>query len=117
VLVGDQYIGYTLGQVLMPFASSYKPALTAAGQIGAWLSLLVTLSFYVRKYIGNRRWRSFHYASFVAYVLALGHSIFIGTDTHLFVVKAMYLATTAAVMFLTFYRVFDARWQRQAATA
>jgi len=107
VLMGDRYLSFPLQAVLVPFASSYESVLVAAGQIGLWLSLFVSLSFLVRKRIGQRRWRSFHYVSFAAYWLVLVHAAILGTDSKLLPIKLLYLVTNAIVLFLTFYRVFD----------
>ena len=109
VLMGDRYLSFPLQAVLVPFASTYKPILVAGGQLGLWFSLFVSLSFLVRKRIGQRRWRQFHYVSFVAFWIALIHAILLGTDTQLLVVKLFYLATAAPVIFLTFFRIFGAR--------
>jgi DMSO/TMAO reductase YedYZ heme-binding membrane subunit len=105
VLMGDRYLSFPLNAVLVPFASEYKPTLVAIGQLALWLSLLVSLSFLVQKRIGRRAWRSLHYASFAAYGLALTHSIWLGSESHLLAVKAMYLVTAEIVVFLTAYRI------------
>jgi DMSO/TMAO reductase YedYZ heme-binding membrane subunit len=36
----------------------------------------------MRKWIGQRGWRRLHYASFLAFVLAVGHALVVGTDLH-----------------------------------
>ena len=83
VLMGDRYLSFPLQAVLVPFASTYKPILVAAGQLGLWFSLFVGLSFLVRKRIGQRQWRRFHYVSFVAFWIVFIHAIVLGTDTRL----------------------------------
>ena len=113
VLMGDRYLSFPLNAVLVPFASEYKPTLVAAGQLALWLSLLVSLSFLVQKRIGRRAWRSLHYVSFAVYGLALMHSIWLGSESHLLVVKAMYLLTAEAVIFLTAYRISSRSGQRR----
>jgi DMSO/TMAO reductase YedYZ heme-binding membrane subunit len=114
VLMGDRYLSFPLNAVLVPFASDYKPTLVATGQLALWLSLLVSLSFLVQKRIGRRAWRSLHYASFAAYGLALTHSIWLGSESHLLAAKAMYLITAEVVIFLTAYRIFSRSRQRRA---
>jgi DMSO/TMAO reductase YedYZ heme-binding membrane subunit len=114
VLMGDRYLSFPLSAILVPFAGSYKPTLVAAGQLALWLSLLVSLSFLVQKRIGRRAWRSLHYVSFAVYGLALMHSIWLGSESHLLVVKAMYLLTAEAVIFLTAYRISSRSGQRRA---
>ena len=113
VLMGDRYLSFPLTSVLIPFAGAYKPTLIAAGQLALWLSLLVSLSFLVQKRIGRRAWRSLHYVSFAVYGLALMHSIWLGSESHLLVVKAMYLLTAEAVIFLTAYRISSRSGQRR----
>ena len=114
VLMGDRYLSFPLNAVLVPFASEYKPTLVAMGQLALWLSLLVSLSFLVQKRIGWRAWRSLHYVSFAVYGLALMHSIWLGSESHLLAVKAMYLVTAEVVIFLTAYRISSRSRQRQA---
>jgi predicted ferric reductase len=114
VLMGDRYLSFPLGAVLMPFASEYKPTLVAMGQLALWLSLLVSLSFLVQKRIGRRAWRSLHYVSFAVYGLALVHSIWLGSESHLLAVKIMYLLTAEVVIFLTAYRISSRSGQRRA---
>ncbi|MCA9869683.1 MAG: hypothetical protein KC487_04800, partial [Anaerolineae bacterium] len=97
---------------LVPFASTYKPVLVAAGQIGLWLSVLVVASFYVRKQIGQKRWRTLHYTSFVAFWIVLLHSVLIGSESGHPLLAATYVVTAGSVLFLTFYRIFG-RDQKQ----
>lgn len=116
VLMGDTYLSFPLAAVLVPFASTYKPALVAAGQIGLWLSLIAGLSYPVRRQLGQRRWRQLHYLSFAAYLVALLHAAFLGTTSQYLTVQVMYVLTAAPVLFLTFYRLFGSR-QTRAQTA
>ena len=106
VLLGDHYIGYTLPQIIFPFASaSYRPLWVGLGQIGLYLLALVTFSFYVRRWIGARAWRAIHFLSFLVFALALAHSVFSGTDSSLLWVSWMYAGTGVSVLALTFYRI------------
>ena len=106
ILLGDQYIGYTLGQLLIPFASSdYRPLWVGLGQVGLYLGLPVTFAFYVRQRIGYRTWRLLHYASFGVYLLTGAHGILAGTDSSTLLVRGMYLVTGGSIYFLTIYRI------------
>lgn len=107
VLLGDQYIGYNLAQVLIPFASaSYLPLWVGLGQVALYLMIVVTLSFYVRRWIGARTWRTLHYLSFLVFALALAHGIFSGTDSSTPWVAAMYLGSAVSLLAMTIYRIF-----------
>jgi predicted ferric reductase len=110
VLLGDSYMGYTLAQVLTPFASSaYRPMWVGLGQIGLYGMALVGLSFYVRGVIGRRLWRAVHFLSFVVFVLALVHGLWSGTDSTATWARAIYWTSGASLLFLAIYRLLAAR--------
>ncbi len=120
ILMGDKYISYSLAQVLVPFTSTgYKPAWVGLGQIGFYLFAIVNFSFYVRKRLGHRTWRTIHYLSFLMFVLALLHGILAGTDTEVLAVRVFYWATGASLLFLLMYRILVMKFtpKKQAKTA
>ncbi len=106
ILLGDHYIGYTLTQLLIPFASTdYRPLWVGLGQIGLYIAVPVALSFYVRRWIGYRAWRSLHYATFGLYALTTLHGLLAGTDAQNPLVLALYGGTALAVVGLTVHRL------------
>ncbi len=105
VLMIDRSVPYSPLEVVVPFAGPYRPLWVGIGQIAMGLSLVVLLSFYVRKRIGTRAWRTVHYLSFAAFVGATIHGLMAGSDTSAGWVYAGYLAATVVVVFLTTYRV------------
>jgi len=76
----DPVLHFGLPAVLVPFAAPWKPVAVGAGVVAGWLSLVLAVSFRLRKRIGQKGWRRLHYASFGAFALALGHALFTGTD-------------------------------------
>ncbi|HLZ70323.1 MAG TPA: ferric reductase-like transmembrane domain-containing protein [Dehalococcoidia bacterium] len=111
-LLGDTFIGFSAVQLLVPFASPYAAAWTAAGQIAAYLLLLLLLSFPARRLIGYRAWRALHYLTFLTYLGALAHGVFTGTDSRQLWTQALYLATAAVVALLLLHRIIV--WNRRA---
>jgi predicted ferric reductase len=106
ILIGDQYINYTFGQVLMPFASvTYRPVWVGLGQLGCYMLVIVSLSFYVRRIIGHRLWRLIHFLNYVMFALALLHGLYSGTDSGEVWARGMYWGSTGSVLFLTTYRI------------
>lgn len=106
ILLGDSYANYTLGQILIPFASGGDQALwVGLGQIGLYLMAIVGLSFYVRPLIGRAGWRLIHFLSFVIFGLALFHGVQSGSDTGTAWAQGMYWFSGASLLFLTIYRV------------
>ena len=81
VLLADRYIRFDLIDVVVPFASSYRPFAVGLGVIAAYLAVVVHASFGLRKRIGVKTWRRLHYISFVAFVAAAAHAILAGSDS------------------------------------
>ena len=103
-LLGDHYIGFTLNQLLVPMASSYRPVWTAMGIIGFYLLAVVVASSYLRRFVSYRAWRVLHYLSFAAYVLALLHGIYSGTDSSQLWARFLYWSTGTVVALLMLRR-------------
>ena len=100
-LLFDQYLPYTLLQVLVPFLSPYRPLWVAIGVISMYLTLLVTVTFYLRSRIGMKAFRAIHVFSLLAYLGVTIHGVFSGTDSSLAAVFAMYVVTFLVTIFLT----------------
>jgi predicted ferric reductase len=106
ILLWDGYSNYTLSQLLIPFASeSYRPFWVGLGQLAFYIMLPVTLSFYIRRWIGYRAWRILHYLSFALFLLALAHGLMSGSESSLVWVRNMYWASGVSLVGLTIYRI------------
>jgi predicted ferric reductase len=105
IVLPDRYIGFSLYELLVPFASPYRPAYMALGLFGFYALAIVVLSFYARHLISYRGWRILHYATFGAFVLALVHGAGAGTDTASTWAQYLYAATGLIVFNLCVYRV------------
>ncbi len=106
VLLADQYVPYSVAQLLVPFISPYRPVWVGIGVIAFYLLVLVTGTFYIRQKIGMKTFRYIHYTSLLAYLGATVHGIYSGTDTPLTMVMFMYAGTFLVVIFLfTFWIV------------
>jgi sulfoxide reductase heme-binding subunit YedZ len=94
VLLGDGYISPSLADVTIPFVSGYQPLWTTTGIVAGWMMIVLGLAYYVRGRIGVARWRSLHRFTALAWVLAVLHSVFEGTDAG----TAWFLIAAAAVV-------------------
>ncbi|MCC6899898.1 MAG: ferric reductase-like transmembrane domain-containing protein [Polyangiaceae bacterium] len=103
---------FTLVELLVPFAARRDRVLLGIGQLALGLSVVITVSFYVRKRIGPRLWRLLHYTALLVYVGALLHATLLGTDSATPGARLYYFATTGVVLFLLFVRVGSALQQR-----
>jgi sulfoxide reductase heme-binding subunit YedZ len=106
VLLADQYLPFSVAQILIPFTATYRPVWVGIGIIGMYLTLLVSITFYIRRWIGQKTFRLIHLASYLAFAGTALHGLFSGTDSPLWTVRAMYIGTTLVVVFLTVYRIF-----------
>jgi predicted ferric reductase len=104
-LLFDPTFHFGFASVLAPFASAWRPAAVAAGVIAGWLTLVLAVSFRLRKRIGQRGWRRLHYATFAAFVLALGHALTAGTDLRGLGGPLLALIAAGPVVWLGFVRI------------
>ncbi len=93
-LIGDKFMHPSLLAVSVPFVSSYKTFWTSAGIIAFWALALLGLSYYARRRIGVKRWRSLHRFTALAWLLGIVHSLGEGTDAG----QSWFLAMTAIVV-------------------
>jgi predicted ferric reductase len=114
VLMFDRYLPYSLAQILVPFLSPYRPLWVGIGVIGFYLTLLVTITFYMRSRIGMKAFRVIHVFSLLAYLGATVHSFFAGTDTPLPAVMLLYAGSFLVVVFLMGYWIIMAAQKNSA---
>lgn len=106
ILLGDRYVAYSLASLLVPFASAaYRPVWIGLGQAALYLLVLVTASFYVRRFIGQRTWRQIHFLTFVVFVLVLAHGVTSGTETGTPWARLLYWGSAGSVLYLATYRL------------
>jgi predicted ferric reductase len=110
-LVLDPFMKFSVGEILVPLASHYRPLWVALGVVAAYLLAALWLSERVRDRIGYAWWRRFHALAFVAFVLATVHGIATGSDTKEPWALAIYAGSLFAVAALSVLRLFprDAR--------
>jgi predicted ferric reductase len=122
VLMLDQFMPYSLTQILVPFISPYRPFWVGVGVIAFYIILLVTITFYLRNKIGTRAFRTIHVVSLAGYLGVTLHGYYSGTDTALPSMQILYKVSGLAVLFLTIYWLVtlglrNAEKRKQAAAA
>lgn len=114
-LLGDAFMHPTLAQIAVPFTLDYRPGFTGLGIIAGWLAVFLGLSFYARKWIGSKRWRSLHRATIAVWALGVIHTLGAGTDASQPWMQAILLVTGLPIVFLFLLRVLPADRPRPAA--
>ena len=104
-LLADSYLHASVVDVTVPFVFSYKTLATSIGIIAGWGLVLLGLSYYARRWIGQRRWRSMHRFTALVWVLGLVHAFTEGTDSGQlwFIALIVISAAPAAVLLLVRY--------------
>ena len=77
----DKTVPFTLAQIAVPGMAPHAPAWVAVGQVAFYLMAIVIGSFYLRRRIGQRTWRTLHYVTFLAFLGATVHGVMAGTDS------------------------------------
>ncbi len=112
IMLPDPYAKFSVGELLIPFRAEYRSTAMAAGIFTLYASAFITATFYIKGLIGQKMWRWIHYLTFALFVSAMAHGIWTGTDSEKPFVQYSYLASGAAVVFLTFFRILAARSAR-----
>jgi DMSO/TMAO reductase YedYZ heme-binding membrane subunit len=101
----DDFVEFGPRELFIPGASGWEPLAVAFGIMAFYATVIVSFSFYVKKWIGQGVWRSIHYLGFGTFAAAAIHGIMAGTDTQHPAVLSLYVATVAIVVLLLVVRV------------
>jgi len=111
-LLGDRWLDPGPVGVLVPFVMDHEPLYTGLGIVGGYLAAALGLSFYARRRIGAKRWRSLHKATILVYVLAVAHTLGAGSDAATPWLRAQLVLTGAPILFLLVMRVLPQARER-----
>lgn len=104
-LMLDPVVSFKLNELLVPFASHWKPGPVAWGIAAFYLLLAVEVTSLLKSRLPIRFWRGVHLTSYVLYAFATVHLLTAGTDRMNPVLRWSVMATVGAVIFFTMYRV------------
>ena len=108
-LVFDNYVSFGLTDILVPFASAWKPAAVAWGIVSMYLLLAVQLTSVFMKRIKRSWWKRIHMSSWLLFWTGLIHGITAGSDAGHPLYVAVTGVMTLAVVFLTAVRILGNR--------
>lgn len=104
-LIGDGYLHPSLLDVSVPFALSYKAIPTSIGILSGWGLAFLALSYHARRLIGQRRWRTIHRFTLLAWLGGLVHTLTEGTDAGQLWFLALLAVAVAPALALALTRV------------
>ncbi len=117
-LLLDSFTRFSLRDLVVPFASDYRPLWMSLGIIAAELGLALGASVLVRRWIGYRTWHALHGLTYLLFPLALLHGLGTGSDTRTFWATAIYVESVILVVGAIAWRAQRfSRWGRPAVAA
>lgn len=117
LLTIDTTMPFGIVELVVPFASPYRPVWVGLGQLGLYLMVLVVVSFSVRRRIGQKVWRRLHHLTFLIALTTTLHALMAGSDTGAPFALPMYGSAMVAMVALTAYRVHRAVRERRVVSA
>jgi predicted ferric reductase len=105
VLSVHEYLPFSWREILVPGTSTWRPIAVALGTVGFYGLVVVTSSFYLRRWIGQKAWRYIHFGSFGVFVASLLHGIKAGTDSSSPLLLGLYAGAAIAVFTLAAQRM------------
>ncbi|MEW9266203.1 ferric reductase-like transmembrane domain-containing protein [Kineococcus endophyticus] len=80
-VVADGYVDVSLLDVVVPFASGYRPFWTGLGTVAVLLLVAVVATSLARVRLGRRVWRAVHALTWPFLAVSLAHALGVGSDT------------------------------------
>ncbi len=105
VLSVHDFLDFTWAEILVPGASDWRPLPVAFGVVSLYVLAVVIGSFYLKRFIGQKTWRSIHFASFGLFISALLHGMLAGTDTGSPLMLGLYAGSAIVVFALVAQRL------------
>jgi hypothetical protein len=104
-LVADNYVHFGWAEVLVPFASSWKPLPVAWGVVGLYVLAAVEVTSLFQRRLSRRTWKRIHLASYGLFLVASIHGLTAGTDAQSAYFRVGMAAVVAATVFTLFTRL------------
>lgn len=108
-LIADSYVQFDLVDVLVPFASEWRPVPVALGVLGMWGLVAVEATSLAMKRLPKRTWRRIHLTSYVTFWISGLHGAFAGTDALQPLFAISLAVSVVAVVFTVTYRMLNGR--------
>lgn len=106
-LLVDDYVAFTLLDLLVPLAADWRPGAVAWGVAAFYLLVAVEVSSLLRRRLATAWWRRLHLLSVPLYGLGTLHFFAAGTDAGHPLATATALVVTAAFVVLAVFRVLS----------
>jgi hypothetical protein len=112
-LVADSYVPFGAADLLVPFASAWKPIPVALGIVALYLLAAIEVTSLFMRRLPRRIWKAIHLTSYGLFWAATFHMLTAGTDASNPVARVGALLAMVVVVFLTLVRILTDRSSRR----
>lgn len=100
-LIADTTVRFRALDVLVPFASSWRPGAVALGVVAMWLLAAVESTSLLMRKLPRKLWRFVHLSSYLLFWSSTAHLLLAGSDASNPLVVGAVEVLAAVVLFLT----------------
>jgi sulfoxide reductase heme-binding subunit YedZ len=104
-LAFDSFVGFDWDDLLVPFASAWRPAAVAWGIVAAYLLVAIEVSSLLMRHLRRGLWHAVHLLSFVVFGAITAHGLYAGADADEPLVQAFATGSSVLVLLLVGVRV------------
>jgi DMSO/TMAO reductase YedYZ heme-binding membrane subunit len=104
-LLADRYAHVGVLDLVVPFASAWRPTALAVGVVAVWLLVGVEATALAAKRLSKKWWRDIHLASYGVFWAVSIHGALAGTDASRPLYTVTSIAALAAIVFAASYRI------------
>ena len=104
----DHYVGFSLRDLLVPMASTWKPGAVVWGIAAFYVLVVIQVTSWGMKWLPRKVWHGIHCSSFFVFVAATVHGVTAGTDAAEPLVQMGAVVGTTLLITLVFLRVLNA---------
>jgi sulfoxide reductase heme-binding subunit YedZ len=101
----DPYAAVGPAAVVVPFVAGKSAFWVGLGAVSLDLTLALIVTSLLRRHLSLRVWRGVHWAAYLSWPLALGHSLGMGSDTGTLWLRAIAAGCVAAVLAAVAWRL------------
>lgn len=105
----DEFVQFSVVDLLVPFASAWNTGAVAWGIIAMYLLVAIQLSSMLMKRIPRKLWKLIHMSSYGLVAAGVVHGAGAGTDATNIGYVGGVVGTIALIVYLTIYRIATAR--------
>jgi DMSO/TMAO reductase YedYZ heme-binding membrane subunit len=104
-LAFDRFVGFDWDDLLIPYASAWRPGAVAWGIVAAYFLVAVEVTSLLARHLRRGLWHTVHLLGYVVFVAVTAHALLAGADAEVPAVQVFAITASALVALLTLARI------------